>query len=184
MQVKGTAIFARAKLLKAEFGDDQWENFIAEFGKQNQFFAKPLLPTTLIPLSDFLAINDAIIEKFYAGDKLSYWKFGEQSAQWSLTDGPYRHVLGKKSLRAFVDQLSKIWDIYYDEGELEVTYEEQLVHLHISGLPTPHVYFEYVTIGYIKRAMELAGAKNVKLHKVAGVDLGTGEIRYQVRFSQ
>ena len=60
-------------------------------------FARPILVVTTIEVLDFIALNDAIIDRFYGGDLTTYFRFGEASAERALREGPY-HQLARPRL--------------------------------------------------------------------------------------
>ncbi len=182
MDVKGVAFIAREQFIRAVFGARIWEELITEVRNKIPFFKDHILPSTLIPVQEFLKFNDKLIEKLYEGDESTYWKFGEKSAEWALTEGPYHKFLDNKQLDQFIHTLPAIWNIYFTAGKPQVTVVNQNeFEVMITQVPVAHVYFEYLVLGYTKRGLELAGAKTVDLTAVRGFSKGDKDIHYRIK---
>jgi hypothetical protein len=78
--VKGSAFHARRSFWIKELGEERWNKFFAEFLTGDPALARPILVTTDIDVMDFVRLNDAVIAKFYGGDRRTYFRFGEESA--------------------------------------------------------------------------------------------------------
>lgn len=184
MQVKGTAFLARKATLESELGKDRIDAFFRRFIAQKPSFPNPVLATSLIPIEDFLELNDAIVRDFYEGDPLSYWRFGRGSAEWALTEGPYRRIREQKSLDEFADSAASLYRNYFTEGRARSEREPSgAIHLYIEGIPPRfhHVYFEYAIVGYFERGLELVSGKPVRHTRVAGFSAGGDHVHYRYR---
>ena len=181
MNVKGTAYLARVSYLKQTLGEPAWEQFIAEYAKKVPRFGENVLPTTRIPAQDFVALNDEIVRRFFDGDDQSYWAMGRASGEWGLRQGPYKNFIDSKNYEQFLATGAALWSAYFDAGTLKSWWnaEAHLGEATITGVPIPHVYFEYAVMGYIERALELTGATIRETRRLKGFSRGDDSVHYQ-----
>lgn len=180
MEVKGAAFVGRKDAVIKQFGDSAWAKFIEGYAEKDPYFKNSILSTTSIPADKFLAFEEALITNFYNGDKNTYWKHGEQAAEYSLVNGPYKIYLSSKDVKMFVEErLAAVWRMYYNEGEMVGKVEGNVAEVFINNVPISHIYFEYTVMGYAHKAIELVGAKIIEIKKVKGPSMGTKDSHYQ-----
>ena len=78
--------------------------------------------------------------------------------------------------------MPKIWSTYFDGGTFTARLENNVAHVTITGLPTKHIYFEYLVMGYLRQSLAIFGKKTVE-HRVRGFSLGNNDIYYQFELS-
>ncbi|MGP8012857.1 MAG: hypothetical protein ACLPP9_00495, partial [Smithella sp.] len=78
--------------------------------------------------------------------------------------------------------MPKIWSTYFDGGIFTSRLENNVVHITISGLPTKHMYFEYLVMGYLRQAFVIFGKKTTE-RRIRGFSLGNNDIYYQFELS-
>lgn len=185
MHVKGTAFLGRVDMLVRELGEDRWTAFFDDYLQKNPSpnIKRNIRATAQIPVDEFIHLNDAVIEKFYGGDPKTYLRFGEASAQWALTEGPYKQLSLSRDYHAFIDRQSTLFGLYYSAGESRATLEGNLVDYEIS-VPAAyqHVYLEYSPVGYFRRGIELTtGSKMLQTECLKGFSRGDSEVHYRFR---
>jgi hypothetical protein len=180
MEVKGVAYLARRSMLVAEFGEQRFRDIVDAVAKKHPVFGTPILATSAIDIRAFLDFNDAIVTALYRGDTKSFWAFGEKSADWALTQGPYKHLLASKSVSEFADSATRIYRNYFNEGTATSEVAPGRVDLTLTGVPPAyrHVYFEYSIFGYFKRGLELVGARELRLERIKGFSKGDPIVHY------
>lgn len=180
MEVKGAAFVARKDALIKQFGDNAWNSFINDLGEQDKYFQSLILSTTPIPAEKFLKFQDLVVKIFYNNDQKAHWINGEASAEYSLIYGPYRMYLSSNDVLVFAEEkLPTIWKMYYSEGDMSTKVTGNLIDIIVKNIPIQHVYFEYTTMAYCKRAIELVGTKILEIKKIKGPSIGTNDIHYQ-----
>ncbi|MGE5329537.1 MAG: hypothetical protein ACM3KR_08525 [Deltaproteobacteria bacterium] len=181
MQVKGIAFIARRDGLIKKYGQETWDKFIAKVAQKIPYFSGSILSTTLIPLDDFLKLQDEIVREFYNGNINVFWEMGAQSAQFSLTEGPYKPYLASGNVADFVStKLPLVFKAYYiDCGRFEAKVEGNKCIIKGLDLPAAHLYFEYTVVGYFRRAVELVGAKVLQLNKIKSITSGDKTFEYE-----
>ena len=181
MDVKGTAFLARKVMLIEEIGEDAYQRFLAEIAEREPIFGQNIIATTLIPIRSFIALNEAIVERFFNGDPNAYFRFGEKSAEHALLIGPYKRIRETSSIAAFVESARFIYQGYYTAGRAEGTIEGDDAELKIHGIPADcrHLYFEYAIAAYVRRGIELTGLRATTMTRVQGFSCGDEEIHYR-----
>lgn len=179
MYVKGTAFIARQDMLVHELGKDAYESFLAEFAERNPMFRDPILATSRIPAEVFLAFNDEVIDRFFRGDRMTYWRFGEESGEYLFHHGPYKDVFYSGDYTRFLGSLPNVWRTFYSEGECSGELDDGIVDIRITGVPVRHLYFEYTALAFIKRGLELTGSPNLETKKLKGFSSNDDEVHYR-----
>jgi serine/threonine protein kinase len=184
MKVKATTLLSRRAAITEKIGDATYEEFIAEIAEELPTFKKTLLPSTQIPVGEFLRFNDMLVDRFFGGDKRTYWTFGEQSGEWLSKNGPYVAQFQRGDFKRFWSILPAFWKTFYSEGEARIstpTADGEAFELEIDA-PVQHVYFEYSVIGFVKRGLEVLGAR-VRVERIKGFSSGDSKIHYRFRIS-
>lgn len=171
---------ARKAMLEREHGAERFEEVLRRVALTEPPFRSPILATTRIPLDSFLRFNEAIVTELYDGDELSYFRFGEASATWALTSGPYKHLVTNKSVAEFAASAPNIYRNYFTEGEARAEVVKNRVVLRLLGIDAPHrhVYLEYAIMGYFKRGLELVSGRKVQMLAELGFSKHDGEVLY------
>jgi hypothetical protein len=181
MDVKGTAFLARRTFVTRDHGADAFEAVVAHVAKLHPSLGEPVVATTRIPVRAFIALNDEIVMRLYGGDQQSYFRFGEESAVWGLTVGPYKSLVAEKSVRGLVASVPVIYKSYFSEGEcIAKLKDESCAELRIQGVEPRHVYFEYAISGYFARGLEIVSDRLVKMNKLRGFSLGDRDVHYEM----
>jgi len=71
-----------------------------------------------------------------------------------------------------------MWKTFYDESVLTAKLENNVVHLQVTELPVKHVFFEYLSIGYLQQAIKIFGKKSSG-KCIRGFSKGDSDIYYQ-----
>jgi hypothetical protein len=181
MEVKGTAFLARRAMLSQEIGELRTLALVDAFTQAHPGFPRAVVATTSIPIELFIAFNEMLVRDVYGGDDKSYWRFGERSADWALTAGPYKHLRATKSLAQFAETGRLLYQNYFSEGRAETSIKDKTVDLRLIGIPAAHrhVYFEYAIVGYFKRGLELVGAREVTSQRLRGFSRNDAEVHYR-----
>jgi serine/threonine protein kinase len=182
MKVKATTLLSRRATLVEKVGEPAYEQFMRHVADEIPFFRAPMLPSTQIPVADFLKFNDLLVDRFYNGDKRMYWTFGEQSGEWLSKNGPYVAQFQRGDYKRFWAILPAFWKTFYSEGEARVSSATEsgrrsVLEIEIVS-PVEHVYFEYSVLGFVKRGLEVLGAR-VRVERLKGFSSGDREIRYR-----
>jgi len=180
MNIKGT-FFVTAKTVMIEvFGEERWNAFITKLAEKDNYFKKVIMSVTLIPVEKLIFIFDEMCKEFFNNDKMQYVTFGRSGAKYVLQPGGlYQSYLLNKDIKQFVEfALPKLWSTYYDGGVITTRFENNIVHIKITGLQIKYVYFEYLLMGYFQQALKVFGKKSVA-KKVRSLSNGDDDIYFQ-----
>lgn len=185
MNVKGTAYLTRKDTIIKAFGEERWNSFSAKLVAKDIYFSQMIMNITLIPLDKFILFLDDVLKEFFNNDKMHYWKLGEKSAEFALSPGgPYHSYLLTKDIKQFVESgMPKLWSTYFDGGTFTARFENNVAHITIAELPTQHIYFEYLVMGYVRQALHIFGKKAVE-HRIRGFSTGNNDIYYKFEIKE
>jgi hypothetical protein len=180
MNVKGTVYLTGKTAISAVFSEERWNAFMARIAERDNYFKQMIMSITLIPVEKFAFFIDELIKEFFNNDKKQYITFGKVAAKFALSPGgPYNSYLLSKDLKYIVENaIPKLWATYFDSGILTTKFENNVIHVKISGLPIKHVFFEYLFAGYIQKGIKMFGKKAVE-KCVRGFSKGDDDIYYQ-----
>lgn len=178
MRVNSNALLARKMIVTRKFGAEAWNQIFRRLARVHPCLQAPLTASSQVPLPEFLAFHDELVDRLYSGDARStYFELGEQSAGWAFVDGPCKRFIEEREIGQVAHSFPLIWRAYYTETastcDAKVTSEG--VEFNVRGLPEWHPYFEYLFTGFMKGAMELVCANPVEATRVRG---GPGEFTY------
>lgn len=186
MEAKGVFFISRKQQVVATQGEKVWDDFIARLAKLDPVFARPILATTRVPIASYLRFQDESLRDLFGGEENAFWKIGEDSGEWALTVGPYKHYReNRHEFKELVERIfPQIWTNYFTEGELETKLEGNIVEGAIVGLPVWHVSFEYSVMGFMRRAIAMVGYPVKKQTRIKGVSAGDRAIRYRFEITR
>jgi hypothetical protein len=180
MNVKGIIYITGKSTIIKVFGEEPWNAFIVKLAAKDKFFSNVIMPVTRVPLDKFILFLDELVKEFFNNDMMQYVTFGKVAAQFALSEeGMYKSYLLTKDTKQFVESvMPKFFSTYFDEGTVITKFENNVVHLKITGLQFKHRYFEYLIMGYFQKSLKMFGKKNVpKL--VRSMSSGDDDVYYQ-----
>jgi hypothetical protein len=180
MNIKGTAYVTSKAVITEYFGEERWNSFLTKVIEKDKYFSNKIMSVTLIPVGKLIIFFDEMCREFFNNDKMQYSMFGKSGAKSSLSqEGPYRSYMLAKDIKQFVElAMPKIWTTYFDGGTFTAWFENNVVHLKITGLPIKNTYFEYLVIGFNQQALKLFGKKSV-VKRVRSVAAGDDDLYVQ-----
>ena len=180
MNIKGTAFTTAKVTISAAFGEERWNSFMVKMAEKDNYYKGMIMSISIIPVEKHLFFLDELIKEFFNNDKKQFFMFGKVGAQFTLSPGGSRHsFLLTKDLKQFVEVgMPQIWTSLYDESVLTAILENNIAHIKITQIPIKNIYFEYLTVGYLKQALKIFGKKsNEKC--IRGFSKGNNDIYYQ-----
>jgi hypothetical protein len=180
MNVKGTFYVLTKTAMTAAFGEERWNSFMTRLAAKDNYFSKMIMSITLIPVEKLIIIFDEMCNEFFNNDKMQYLMFGKVGAKFALSpEGPYKSYMLTKDIKQFVEfVLPRLWSTFFDGGITTARFENNIVHLKITGLQIKHLYFEYLIMGYFQQALKIFGKKTVA-KRVRSISSGDADIYFQ-----
>lgn len=169
MEVKGTAIAATVDYVREKHGAAALEALLAGVPEESRRILKEkVLPSAWYPIGPaYLTPTRVFCDLFHGGDSAGAWQIGRYSAETALT-GIYKALLVFISPRTFVERGPGILTNYYRPMRPEVKLlgpGHYAVFVHDVDEPSP--YFDARVGGFIERALEMSGAKELSVKIVA-----------------
>jgi hypothetical protein len=180
MNVKGTIYVITKTAMIANFGEERWNSFMTKLAEKDNYFSKMIMSITLIPVEKLIILFDEMCKEFFNGDYSQYSMFGKVGAKYTLSpEGPYKSYMLTKDIKQFVESaLPKLWSGLFVEGIPTTRFENNIVHIKITGIEIKNLYFEYLIIGYFQQALKMFGKKTVA-KRVRGISSGDDDIYFQ-----
>ena len=165
MRVNSNALLARKMIVTRKFGAEAWNQIFKRLARIHPCLRAPTTASSQVPLPEFLAFNEELVDRLYGGDaKSTYFDLGEQPAAWAFVDGPCKSYIDRREIGQLAKSFAQIWRAYYTEttSKCEGKVTDDGVEFTVSGLPAWHPYFEYLFTGFMKGAMEMVCANPVE----------------------
>ena len=180
MNVKGIFYVIIKTAMIAGFGEERWNSFMTKLVEKDNYFSNMIMAITLSPVEKLIIFFDEMCREFFNNDRMQYLTFGKTGAQYALSpEGPYKSYMLTKDIKQFVEfVLPKLWSTYFDGGRTTARFENNIVHINITGIEIKNLYFEYLIMGYFQQALKIFGKKNVA-RKVRSISSGDEDIYFQ-----
>uniref|UniRef100_A0A7C4Y446 DUF2378 family protein n=1 Tax=candidate division WOR-3 bacterium TaxID=2052148 RepID=A0A7C4Y446_UNCW3 len=173
--VKGTGIIPVREYIKEKFGDETLKKILNRMPKEYQEYFENLFDVQWYPLEILSTLYTLITEEIGKGDPKVCWEVGRYTAEYGLNK-IYKFFLRLGSIKLFVNKGHAMYSTYYKGSELKILkYEENYIEIQIIGIKTSDSHL-YSIGGWMEKAGELVGAKNVK------VEIDIKDVIYKIHY--
>jgi hypothetical protein len=174
MEIKGSAVKTIVDYVKKNHSENfqAWVDSLPESSKA--IISQPILPSNWYPVDEAAIIpTEKIGELFFDNDAIkSAWHSGRFSAECALT-GIYKFFVQAASPHFIIGKASRILSTYYVPSEISVVDKgDKYVTLHFTKMGRPSSIIEARISGWIEKAMEISGAKNVNVRIQKSLAIG------------
>lgn len=165
MEIKGSAVKSIAEYVKRNHSESyqDWLNSLPHQSKK--IFSEPVLPSNWYPVTDAAVVPTKQLAEFFFDKDIEKgaWQSGRYSAETALT-GLYKFFVMAASPHFIISKASKILSTYYRPADIEVHDKgSNWVKVHFSNFEERSQIVECRICGWIERALEISGAKDVKV---------------------
>jgi len=165
MEIKGTAVRSIPEFVEKQFPTrfKEWLDTLPE--ESNKIMGGLIFTSNWYPLKEALVMPMKTISKlFYGGDdKKTALVMGRFSADIVLT-GIYKFFIQLGSPRYIIERGGRVFDTYFRPTEVAIINSKRNnVIMHITKFPEPDEIVEYNIAGWIQRALEISGCKQVNI---------------------
>lgn len=184
VEVKGTAVVTLPEFVQQTHGAkyQDWLNSLTPQSK-NIMGSKMLL-------SSWYSVDNAldeplkkICDQFYGGKLDGAWESGRFSADKSLT-GIYKAFVKLGTPSFIISRATSIINMYYKGLEIKVVENmKSSVVLHLTKFENPSEYVQVRIGGWMQRAIEISGCKNVNVKITKSIAKGDPVTEYCVSWS-
>ncbi|MEJ5263782.1 MAG: hypothetical protein WHT29_00540 [Bacteroidales bacterium] len=184
MDVKGTSVRSVVEFIDKFYPTKKqdWLNALPE--ESRKIMSGFLFTNNWYPIKESLITPmQAISKLFFGGDDVKTARtMGRYSADTALS-GVYRFFIQFGSPRYIIEKASKIFATYFQPSELTVlNVEKNGLVLHITVFPESATILEENIAGWMERALEKSGCKNVTVNITRSIAKGDKLIEYVIRW--
>jgi hypothetical protein len=165
MDVKGTAINSIPEFIVKKFGKEGFNQWLAAINeKARKVYEGNVLAGNWYPMKEVMVEPTRMMcELFYHGDVKGAREGGRYSAELGLK-GVYRIFVKFGSPEFLIRKASAIFTSYYQPSEMKVVaQEDKKAVVHITQFSEASSLVENRIAGWMERALEISGCKNVKI---------------------
>ena len=165
MKVRGKALIPMPVFIKKKFGDEGFQRWLDAISVEaHRVFISGIKSNEWYPLTEtFTKPTANIAQLFYDWNlKTAAWELGRFSADFGLK---YLKLIVRIGSPTFlINKASEIMSSYYNPSKIEIVKAvDANVILRISNFPEMSKAIEYRIAGWIERALEINGCKNVTI---------------------
>lgn len=179
-QVKGSVLKARLSFVEEHGGADAARRVMAELTPADQEALKSLVTMKWYPFELGKHLDDAIVRVVGGGRRDFFEKLGEASADKNLTT-LHKAFVVPGDPHGFLAKAPQIYALYYETGrrEYQKTGDKQgvLTTFDAETFSAPDCL---TVVGWHRRALEMCGAKNVRIVEEECRARGGAVCRYKV----
>jgi hypothetical protein len=165
MQVKGTAVVPMPAFVKKNFQEDGYQKWLNALPPDvREAFERTIMPSSWYDFQKFAVLPTmAICDLFYGGGLQGAYELGKYSAEYALV-GIYKVFVQLGSPDFIIKKSASILPKYYDPSTITVpVLEKGRAIIRITSFPEWHAAVEQRIAGWISRALEISGGRNVKV---------------------
>jgi len=184
MQVRGSVLRARKLFTEEHFGGGAWDRLLDTLPESDRTVLRGiLLPAGWFPFEISERLDRAIVDVLGKGDPKVFEDIGRKSARENLS-GIHKTFLAAGNPQAFLAQAKTIYKFYYNTGTREyVSTGPQSGVLTTVDAETFSVVDCLTVVGWHKEALEMCGAKNVRISETKCRGKGDPVCEYEVRWT-
>jgi hypothetical protein len=163
VNVKGTALRARLRYVEERAGTDGYRRFVEALSPETRTLVDArILASGWYPFTAFVEICEVIDRQLGQGDLELCDELGRYGCDANLPT-LYKIFFRMADVQYIVKRAAAAWRVNYDEGSMTLVGEgDHEVRLRME-VPTPHRAHCLSVRGWIVRAGELSGAKDVRV---------------------
>jgi hypothetical protein len=176
VKVKGSSLKTSVARARKMFGDEAFKKAISPLSEEEKrILDGKILENDWISLDIYVHWLEREVKELLNGDEYQLEVFSEQGSLEHLS-GIYKFFIRFGSPEFIIKRSATIMNQYFQGLECEVTLPEPLkAILTFTGLERHHRLYEYVILGFCKKAAELTGGNNVRAEITKSVGNGSNQ---------
>jgi hypothetical protein len=184
VHVKGSAFHVRIAWLRLAQGGAVVDRIQAEVGDDvARLIEQGAARADWYPLAWFIELNQAIDRVVGRGDLTMVKELGRHAAEAQLTT-IYRLFIKLGTITWILARAARLWNLHFDSGRLLLReFPDGQLEVEILDFAAPHRVHCLAVQGWVERAIELSGARDVELTEVDCRALGHDRCRFRLRWS-
>ncbi len=185
MQVKGSAIAQMPRFITEKHGDYGFKKWLEALSPQaKEVYGGHIMANSWYPFKELMVEPTAkMCELFYGGNPRGATEAGRYSADAGLT-GVYKIFVKAGSPDFILKRASTIMAGYYTPSQLSIIESSPgKAVVHITQFSEPSALVEARIAGWMQRALEIHGCKNVALKIPKSLTKGDPVTEYSLTWS-
>jgi hypothetical protein len=186
VEIKGSVINDSINAVKLRSGEEMFKKILDQLNTNTRkIFERPIIShTDWYPLDAFLQYLEADLKLTANGDENELIKRSEELIEKQLR-GIYK-VFVKLGSPEFIINRVSLSQHHYLKG---LTIESNLIEpekarVKYIGFEKQHSLIGFSIIGYYKKALEISGAKNVKVSYITKIEEGKGFCELEIEWAR
>jgi len=180
MEIKGVAVKSIQSFVEEKYPTkyNDWLNGLSE--KSKYIMSGRIIDGAWYDLKDAaVEPTEKICDLFYNGSDKGAWEAGRFSAERGLK-GIYSFFIRIMSPEFLINRAARVITTYYRPCEIKAAETGKgKAYLHIVKFDEPNHMIEFRIGGWIERALELCGCKNVKVEITKSLTKGDNLTEYK-----
>ncbi|MEO8200335.1 MAG: TIGR02265 family protein [Gemmatimonadota bacterium] len=182
-QVKGSVLKSRLGFVESHFGEAGVKRVLESLSPEDQQALNMILTVKWYPFEIGKRLDNAIVQVLGGGRPEFFERLGEASADKNLTT-LHHGFMTEGRPHAFLSKAPAIYALYYETGRREYQQTGET-----SGVLTTHGAETFSTadcltvVGWYRRALQMCGARDVKVVEDECRATGGKVCRYNVSWS-
>ncbi len=163
LELKGSAIQGHIDFVRDTFGEDKLKQWVAALSPEAREIVEGAVLQSKWYKGEHIVVElrAKICQLFYGGSPRGVWEFGRYSADTGLK-GVYKVFLKVGSPGWIAERSALIFSQYHKPGDLQaVSSGKNLTVLQLTDFPERTGLVEQTIAGFIERAVELSGGRDV-----------------------
>ncbi len=185
VEVSGLAVVTVPLFIKENFGEEGFEKWKAKLSPEiREIYNHAIMVNQWFDLQKiFVEPTKILCDLFYDGDYKAAWEFGRFSADYGLK-GVLKVFVKMGSVNYFIKRASVVIPNYYTPMTMDIpTNDKGFAVLQIPDFPGIHRLVENRIGGWMERALEICGAKELKVDTTKSLAAGDEVTEYEVRWA-
>ena len=184
MEVKGPAVKSIVDFIKNNYKErfDKWIDSLPESSKK--IMKNPIYATSWYPIEDgVVAPTRKMAEMFFKNSFEAAWQSGRYSADVGLK-GVYRIFVKATKPSFIISRANNVFTSYYKPSEMIIAdSSDKHVIVHITKFAKPNAIVEYRIAGWMERALEISGCKDLKVFISQSLTKGDPITEFKIRWN-
>ena len=164
MRVKGAALRSSITYLREHFPAEIQQKVMESLQEdQRTILSRPILVSDWYDAELLYSFMHAVAEVSVQDERVIFHAMGRQSCDDGLNT-VYKLFFKIGSPAFIIKRAAQVWGNYYDEGKMEVLdSSSKFAHLRLLEQHLPNVAMCMRVTGWMERAVEFSGGRNVQL---------------------
>jgi hypothetical protein len=183
MEVKGTAVIPIIHFAKDKFGSKS-EEWMKSLSDKSADILSSVLSSGWYPMDEaMIEPTQKICDLFYSGNPAGAQELGKYSADFGLK-GAYKLFVKFGSPSFIVARASQILPAYYKNSAMKVVEEKKNGSvIQVTSFPDMHRLVELRISGWMERALEICGSKDINIDITRSITRGDTVTEYNIRWN-